>query len=363
MIFVLKNLIHSLGICLFILNFSPLLAQKKSGDSNQVNIRSFSEFFYVKAIFSQKIFSLNFQDLNNPGFIMSFQPNMGNYVGIGVNMLDISFDFTIRQAPSSERNELYGNSKGRDWQVHLYTRKHGVDLSYQRYNGFYLSNPESFYPTWKEGDPYPTNPDMSVSVIHLGFYYVFRPERYSFPSVFNHTEAQLRSGGSWFLTTQFNKSNISDPDGIIMVTDSNQITELTKLNDVDVTSVELLPGYSYNIIIKRQFYLNLSLALGVGYQFRSYHTEELYRDNAVNIANTWRLGFGYNGRRLFFGASGFTQSSSIKIQNLQISTEGGFVRFFFGYRFREWGFMQKSIFDLLGKRKKKKDEGIYIEKN
>jgi hypothetical protein len=283
---------------------------------------------------------------------MEFKPNLGTYMGLGVYLFDLAVDFTFRTKSTPEEIYKYGKSTGQDWQLHIYSRKFGVDLSYQDYHGFYLNNPRQFFPKWTSSDPYPRQDDMTARLMSLGVYYVFRPERYSFPSVFNHTEAQLKSGGSWLLSGSIFQTRIQDPVSIIMKVDSNNLTGLDNLDYVQVSSINALPGYSYNIIIKRKIYLNFSLALGFGYQSRSYAAEAAYRDNSIYMTNTWRAGLGYNGRRFFAGVSGYTAQTGIKIQNLEITNQSGFIRFFLGYRFREWGFMQKSIFDLFSLKKR-----------
>lgn len=326
--------------------------EKKTSDSTTIYIRKFSEFFYVKTIISSKIFALGFQDLSTSGPKMEFKPNLGTYMGFGVNMFDLTVDFIFRTKSNPEEIYKYGKSTGQDLQLHIYSRKFGIDLGYQDYKGFYLNNPRSFFPKWTASEPYPRQDDMTARTMYLGLFYVFKPERFSFPSVFNHTEAQLKSGGSWLLSGSVNQSRIQDPVSIVMKVDTNNLTGLNNLRYVEVSSINALPGYSYNIVVKQKFYLNFSLALGFGYQSRSYTSESTYHDNSIYMTNTWRAGLGYNGRRFFAGMSGYTSQTGYKIQNLEITSQGGFFRFFLGYRFREWGFMQKSIFDLFSSKKK-----------
>ena len=331
--------------CLFV-SFTQLLAGNSKSDTNEVYIRSFHEYFYVKGISSQKRFKLTFDDVASAQPGMEFQPNIGNYLGFGIFVFDIGIDVLFRTTPSAGDQEKYGNSTGRDWQIHMYSRKIAIDLSYQRYEGFYVVNPIEFYPDWEDGDPHPRQDDMKARIINLGGAYIFKSERFSFPSIFNQTEAQLKSGGSWLISGQLNSSEISHTISIIPELDSNVSFGLSNLKSVKVSSVNVLPGYSHNFIIKGKMYLNLSLSLGLGYQIRSYTTEQSYQDNSINLANTWRIGAGYNGRRFFTGISAFTQTNNVSIQGLHISSSTGFVRFFLGYRFREWGIMRKSVFDL-----------------
>jgi len=350
-----KIFIYILSLALYLsITSYDAFASNSSTDSNAVNIRSFHEYFYIKGISSQKRFGFDFEDLNNPGYKMDFRPNIGSYLGLGIFIFDFGIDILFRTPPTPEENALKGNSKGRDWQIHMYTRKVGIDISYQKYLGFYLSNPDNFFPEWQEGDPYPTQEDMEATIFNLGVTYVFTSDRFSFPSIFNQTEAQLKSGGSWLLSGQANSSKISHPLSIIPMVDTNNFTGLNNLNKVNVSSLNIMPGYSHNFIIKKKIYLNLSLALGLGYQIRSYTADQSYNDNSINIANTWRIGAGYNGRRFFTGISAYTQNNVIVIQNLRINSTFGFIRFFIGYRFREWGVMQKSVFDLFNLFSKKK---------
>ena len=338
-----------LALCLMIHPPPAAASGQDSTDSrhnSDTNIRRFRDHFYLKAIASRKVFRLEFSDARKPGYKMSFEPNLGTYAGFGIFIFDIGLEVQFRNPPGKSQNEIYGPTEGQDWQIYVYMRKTGFEFSYQEYKGFYLTNPSDYYPSWSDGQPYPRQEDMRARTIHLGSYYVFRPNRYSFPSIFNQTEAQLVSGGSWLMSGSINLSEISDPVSIIPITDTNQINTLQGLRNVNVTTINALPGYSHNFIIKQKFYLNLSLAIGVGYQFRSYSTESIQRDRSVNIANSWRVGGGYNGPLFFCGITAYTEQNNISIQDLNITASGGFFKIFAGYRFREKGFMKKSVLDL-----------------
>ncbi len=238
--------------CLFI-PFTQLFAGNSKTDTNEVYIRSFHEYFYVKGISSQKRFKLKFDDLETEKPAMEFEPNTGNFLGFGIFIFDVGIDVLFRTPQNAEDQEKSGNSTGRDWQIHMYTRKIAVDLSYQQYEGFYVVNPIDYYPDWEDGDPHPRQDDMKARIINLGGAYIFKSERFSFPSIFNQTEAQLKSGGSWLISGQLNSSEISHPTSIIPELDSNTSFGLSNLKTVRVSSLNVLPGYSHNFI---QLYLS-----------------------------------------------------------------------------------------------------------
>jgi hypothetical protein len=328
-------------------------AEINNGDSTGIYIRQFGEYWNLKAISTQKTFTLSLRDKNLKDVTMYYAPNLGAYLGLGIYIFDIGIDVSFRVPPSDVENELYGNSSGTDLQLHMYTRRLGVDLGYQDYKGFYLENPEDFYTGWSQADSLPHKADMEAKSISLGSVYVFNTNRYSFPSIFTHTESQLRSAGSFILSGQFNHSNLSDPVSIVSEVPNNQIDLLDSLYKITSTSLNVLPGYTYNLVIKRTFYLSLSLSAGIGYESFAYTTQKkTVRDNSIDLAYVWRVGAGYNGNRLFFGLSGYTNSNETKIEGLTISTSSGFVKVFLGYRFMEKGFLKKSVFDILKRRNK-----------
>ncbi len=329
-------------------------------DTNEIYIRTFHEFFYVKLLSAQKIFDIKFSSNNvedSPQMI--FKPNIGNYLGFGFMLFDLGVDVIFRTPPGPESNAMYGDSKGRDWQIHAYNRKFAFDLSYQQYKGFYLDNPSDFFPSWTPDDPHPTNPDMEARIISLAGLYVFKDDRYSFPSIFNQTEAQLKTAGSFFITGQANSSLVKDPVSIVITSDSNKVLDNVFLTDVNVSSINVMPGYSFNLVLWKKIYINASLALGFGYQFRNYTEDRVtYVNNSIAPASTWRAGLGYNSRRFFIGINGFLQNNSVDIDNLNIASTIGMTKFFIGYRFREYGIMQRSVFDLFNifsRKKKRKD--------
>ena len=347
-IFLQLLLPYGLVAAITCVNVSNAFAGNNKADTSKIYVRQFSDYWNIKAISTQKTFRLSLEDDELTGLYMDYVPNLGTYLGFGVYMFDIGLDVSFRLPPSEIENDLYGPSSGTDLQVHMYTRKVGIDLSYQKYKGFYLENPKDFYPIWSEGDSFPRKPDMEAKSISLGSVYVFNAKRYSFPSIFTHTESQLRSAGSFILTGQFNHSTLSDPYSIVSEVPNNQFNFLDSLNKITSTSFNVLPGYSYNLVIKRRIYLSLSLSIGLGVESYAYSTQKnTVRDNTIDLANVWRLGGGYNGTRLFFGLAGYTQSNETSIEGLRLSTSSGFVTIFLGYRFKEKGFMKKSVFDLV----------------
>jgi hypothetical protein len=59
-----------------------------------------------------------------------------------------------------------------------------------------------------------------------------------------------------------------------------------------------------------------------------------------------RLGLGYSNDRFFGGINFVMQSRAVRFEDVQVSSSTSTFRFLIGYRFREFGVLKKSIWDL-----------------
>jgi len=317
------------------------------GDTTEVTyIRPFTEYFYLKVISSTKIFSIKFKDIQSDASVREYKPSDGSFFGFGAYAFDLGLEVSFRLPTNTEGAEEYTESSAIDWQAHLLGRRFGLDFAYQDYTGFYLQDPEKYYKTNAEDRAFRS--DMKVNSLSFNLLYVFSPDNFSFPAVFNHSEQQVRSAGSFLLSGMATFSNLSADSSFILLTDSNNFLNNIGISHITNNTYGVLVGYAYNIIIKRNIYIALSGAIGPAYQ-KSTVTDriEVQDINRLALARDWRIGIGYSNPTFFAGFSIYYAQNDNTLNQIRLSTNSGFFKMFFGYRIREWGVLKKSIFDLL----------------
>ena len=91
---------------------------------------------------------------------MSYSPNSNLNLGLQFNYkwfgLGLAFNFPF----INNDNHKYGETTRFDFQTNIFTRSLAIDLYYQKYQGFYIENPEEYIPDWDPEFPYPQRPDI-----------------------------------------------------------------------------------------------------------------------------------------------------------------------------------------------------------
>jgi hypothetical protein len=260
-------------------------------------------------------------------------------------LFELGFELAFAVPLDDKSITRYGESRARDVQFNLLAKKWGLDTYYQKYSGFYVTDPNA---DMAPGSPYPQRGDIISRNVGLTGNYVFKNQQFSFRSAYNFSERQLFSKGSVTLFSSLSTFKITADSAII--DDAQQVilggnAAFTKLR---YTSLSIAPGYTYSIVYEN-FFLNGTLSVGPSHHWISFRREgegEQY-ETAINSFVAARIALGYNGERFFGGISFLTQGSNVKFEDLRFSNNNGSFKILIGYRFREFGFLKKRVWDLI----------------
>lgn len=270
---------------------------------------------------------------------IEFLPNNNLNLGFGVNYkwfgLSMAFNFPF----VNNDNHIYGETRRFDFQLNIFARKFIVDFYLQSYQGFYISNPQSYIPDWTEGMAYPTRPDIKTTALGGNYLYVFNNKKYSGSAAFNQTELQKKSAGSFLLGGYASLFGITGDSVFIPSTVSDLYNEELHFKDIEVAVLGVMAGYTHTFVLWKKFYISLSFIPGLSIQ--GYNVG--YPDQANNkegsiVAGNYvvKSAFVYNSKRSFAGitannGSFFGYASKQHKTNLIFGN--GSVKFFYGRRF------------------------------
>lgn len=329
-------------IFLFAGTTSAVFSQEQVDSLKDDYIHSYPDHFFLWPVLKQR--SLRFTVANrNDNESVVFKPNNSYAVGFGAYVFDLSFEVTFA-IPINEKNRtIFGESSARDLQINTLSKKWGADLYYQKYQGFY-SDDGSYYPSDK---PYPQRSDITTKNFGLTGLYIFNDEKFSVKSVFNFSERQLKSGGSWLLTGTVNSFKLNADSAVVDVVYRDQIGLGSSFDALRYTTFSIAPGYAYNVVYKN-FFLSGALMLGPAHNWTYYKMEDESEKNdiRINVFSSLRLGLGYSNDRFFAGINYVMQSRAVRFEDVQVSSSSSTFRFLVGYRFREFGILKKSIWDF-----------------
>jgi hypothetical protein len=308
-------------------------------------IKQFPDYFFLYPVLKQR--SLNFE-LSKKGrtSILTYKPNNTYNLGLGVYLFEVGLELAFAIPLGDRSLERFGESKARDIQLNLLSKRWGIDAFYQRYSGFYVVDNEN-EPLASE--PFPQRQDIKTKNFGITGHYVFNNQKFSFRSAYNYSERQLYSKGSFLLFAALNTFRVAADSSI--VNDNRQVdfgsdVDFTRLR---YTTFSIAPGYTFNLTYNH-FFLNTTLALGPAHHWINYNLEGsgvANHDIAINSFLSGRVAIGYNGYRIFGGVSFISQGSRLKFEDANFSNNNSVFKVLAGYRFNEAGILKKRLWDML----------------
>lgn len=342
----MKNkLLHFLLAATFLLLSPDVLAQGDSEEEGEreAYIQEFPDKFYLKPILTVRNLELKMRDRSSDNGSIVYQPSTNTYFGLGLYMFKLGFEVSFRLPVNEKDITRYGKSSIFDFQSNIYSKRWGADIAFQDYEGFYVKNPATFFPSWNKSQPYPQRSDLEALNFQINGVYIFNYKKFSYRSSFMQADKQLKSAGSLLLGASLGIFKF-DSDSTLIPQRPGTAPSEGMVEAGKFTFLGLLPGYTHNFIIK-DFYMNLSFSAGPAQVWTRFKTDEgSFKDGKVRPIISVRGALGYNSQRFFCGFSVVSQSISYDVNNLDINGQSGNAKLFLGYRFQEKGVMAKRLF-------------------
>ena len=342
-----------IGAALALLVCISQLAFAQSEDSLRTTyIKSYPDKFFLWPVLKQRALSFDLQQTKQFGNTIKFKPNNSYGFGLGMYLFDIGLELVFAVPIDEQKTSAYGKTKAQDIQLNILSRRWGGDIYYQKYEGFYLSNPDSAIPP---SGVYPQRPDVKTENFGISGVYVFNHKKFSLRSAYTYADRQLKSSGSPLLSGTFNSFRMSADSSVLNKHYTTRIGLTNSFDALYYQTISIAPGYAYNFIF-RNFFLSGSLAIGPAVHWVGYEDTSgvKYSTTAVNTFIDARLAMGYSTDRFFAGVTFTSQTRNVQFENIQFGSSTSTTRILFGWRFREVGFLKNSVWGLLPPWGKKK---------
>jgi hypothetical protein len=262
-------------------------------------------------------------------------------------LFEVGFEITFAMPMDRQRKFLYGESGAQDLQANVLGKNWGADLFISDYQGFYAE--DSANPL-AANQPFPQRPDIRTHNLGANGIYIFNQNKFSIRSAYNFADRQLKSGGSFLLSSTLNTYRVSADSAVLSKKYETIFGSFSNFHALHSTTFSVAPGYTYSLIIKN-FFINASLAVGPAQHWTNYtltNNQVSHRTSLDSFAD-FRIAIGYNGERFFAGMSFVDQSRNIKFENTRFTSSSTTFKMVIGYRFREFGILKKRALDLLPK--------------
>ncbi len=268
-------------------------------------------------------------NINNTG--IRYRVDRRLNLGVGVSYrwfaLDVTFNVGIREDSGFE------NGKFLDFQGTMYSSRQFITASYQYYYGHKLQNvngvPSNLFPLT------PVRSDIRTLYFGLQYFFAFNYSKFSLKAPFIQNEIQKKSAGSFIFGAGFSTFILDSDSSILPVEMENFFDEKMRLTSLSASSLSISGGYMYTLIIRKHFYVTVSLIPALGMNLGDYAI--MYRDRFKSHLS-FGLGtlnaIGYNSHKFFGGLSFTADMYRIRIdKQLGLINGRGKAKLFFGYRF------------------------------
>ncbi len=298
---------------------------------DQLTTRVFSSVKYAN-------FSIVDQNINKS---ISYNVNNRVMLGVGANYsvfgLNIAFS-----APFNEWDEgKFGKTEYLDMQSHLYLRKYVVDFYLQRYQGFYMSDPEGMIQNWIVPDSFPKRPDIRIVDAGLNVQFVFNSKKFSYRAAYLQNEWQKKSAGSFILgASVFYVLVRGDSTLIPSQVAPSDFAQGHKYDKSTQFSLGINGGYSHTFVAWKNFFLVVGVSAGPALGTTSVHQTDLKQVTksgmTVNLNALGRASLGYNSSKFYVGVFYLNQVVGNKLPQNDVWNffNTGNFRFNLVYRFR-----------------------------
>lgn len=333
----------SCRVCSIVLLLAVTTVAIGQHDSTHHDFRSFQDHFFIGPVIKSRTLIFGIESITNNEEIR-FQPNSSSSIGLNTFLFDLNLEATFSIPLNDNSISRFGESNVRDLQIAAVGRRFFGDAYWQKYSGFFYEYPSL---SVSGSEPFPRRPDIATRNFGVSFGYVFNHDHFSLRSAYTFVDRQLNSRGSPLLGFVVSTFDIK-ADSSLFPKALAPLGEDAAVNEIRFTSLGFAPGYSYTAVIKKWF-LNLSFSAGPAHYWIRYNLPQsgFHYNIDINWLYSLRIALGYNADRFFWGLTYNGQGRSVAFEQIRFNNSIGTLRLVLGYRFREKGFLTKSVWDFV----------------
>lgn len=280
---------------------------------------------------------------NVNGESVRFAPRPSYKLGPYIGWRWVFLGYTI------DLRHMSGNAR-QGFDFSLYAPQVGIDMFYRKSGDNYRIDRVNFH-----------NGFNNRAMRHVDFdgfesneggfnaYYIFNHNKFSYPAAYSQSTVQRRSAGSALAGFGYTRHSLSvDWESFFKLMDERMgdgtaaaVTDTTlRSADVKYRDISLSGGYAYNWVFAKNWLLDVSLQLALGYKQSSsdINNERVtkFREfdfHNFNIDGVARTGLVWNNMRWYFGASAIFHTYNYRRKQFTSNTTFGNVNIYLGYNF------------------------------
>lgn len=237
-----------------------------------------------------------------------------------------------------EESDKKGTTQNRGIYGRINKSRFWANLIYQRFKGFYWSNPAPVVATGLPKGFFPIRPDIRNTLIQTSANYIFSPDQFSNPASQGENEWQTKSGGSFFAGFGYYGNYFRGDSSLIPGTERTAFSELNQANRINSWLLTGGGGYAHCWVYRKNWFASIYVLTGLARFNANTFSED---GGKIQVRGKWnmrlesRVSLGYNSRAYF---GGILISSFVNNQDLGTDTAFSYgfstLRLYFGRRFQ-----------------------------
>jgi len=319
------------------------LAQYKDfSNSSEIDtnfIKSYQDQLIVRTYGITKYNRLSLID-QPTGTQFNYEPNSNVNFGLGFNYKWLGFNAAFNFPFVNDDDDKLGDTRSLDLQADIYGRKYLLNVIYQDYEGFRLTNNDLLIPQISTRDTiFKKRNDVNTRAFGINGFYNFNNKKFSYLSSFIQNEWQKKSAGSFFLGGYFSLLDLKADSSFIPESLSNDFQYYQEVSQANFTTLGVSGGYAHTFVFLEHFFITLSAAVGIGGEMSrtvmSDEDEVYLREASLSYATFTRGAIGYNEDSFHVGMSFSSNFNAYREQKItDVIYQFGNVRFYLVKRFQ-----------------------------
>lgn len=325
-------------LCFFI-SVNSLFAQRKGWDSTYY--RKYKDRLIISYFQSYKNYSIDIsQKLTKDSLGLSKITNIAesNLVsGFEINYDKFNISFGFRSPTTQSASAQKGTTKYRNFALNIGGNHWLIENSYRSYSGFYNKNTPSYDTSFKRTGIYDQFPHLVSESYKTKFLFFTNANKFSFKSGYSCSHRQLKSAFSFVLSANIYYNRLNSDSSFFPLQTRDYFDTHRSLNGINVFAFSVYGGGSFNLVLWKAFFMNLTLIIGPEEQWRNYHYLDTYPTQTLfytSISGDLRGSIGLNFKKFFVLLTGTSDFSYYSASQITFVSKYGSVNFSLGYRFK-----------------------------
>ena len=325
-----------ISLCCIIASNS-LTAQKRAWDTtyytkyrDRLIISFFQSYRDYKIDVSQKL-TKDSLGLSKLSYIA--EANLIYGLEINYDKINLSIGF---KNPSTTKDKK-GDTKYRNFALNIGGNHWILENSYRSYTGFYNKNTANYDTSFKRTGIYDQQPHLTSESYKTKFLFFTNANKFSFKSGYSCNYHQLKSAFSFVLSGNIYYNRLNSDSSFIPYQVRDYYDTHRSMNGLNVFAFSVYGGGSWNLVLWKVFFMNLTLIIGPEEQWRNYYYLETYPTQTLfftSISGDLRGSIGLNFKKFFIKVNGSSDFSWYSANQISYVSKYGGVNFSIGYRFK-----------------------------